>query len=179
MEIYDLLKKDHREVKKLFEQAKEALEDDNYVQAEKLFYKIRTELTAHAKSEEEVFYQPLKLLAKSEDDEELSWEGQEEHHVIYLLINELSRLDAREESWKAKLTVLSELVDHHVEEEEGDIFKAAKKLFSDEEAEEIADQMMALKDRYKGMIDEALEEDVELLTHPMRKIPGEGARPSL
>ncbi|MFV3409636.1 hemerythrin domain-containing protein [Bdellovibrio bacteriovorus] len=178
MQIYELLKKDHREVKKMFEQAQGALDDGNLFEAEKVFYKMRTELTAHSKSEEEVFYQPLKALARDEKSEELSWEGQEEHHVIALLLNELSRISVNEDAWKAKLTVLSELVDHHVEEEEGEIFKVAKKHFSDAEAEEIAEQMTALKERYKTMIDDALEEDVEIFTHPMRKIPSEGLRPS-
>lgn len=48
----------------------------------------------------------------------------EEHLVIALLLNELSRMDVDDTDWKAKLTVLSEIVDHHVEEEEGEIFKA-------------------------------------------------------
>ncbi len=112
MLIYDLLKKDHREVKSLFEEIKSNLEDENFNEVEALFETLRTELTAHAKAEQEVFYEPLKASTEREEGEDVSWEGEEEHHVIALLLNELSRLEVNGEDWKAKLTVLSEIVDH-------------------------------------------------------------------
>lgn len=167
MQIYELLKKDHREVKKLFEEIKECLEAEQFYQAESLYETLKTELTAHSKAEQEVFYEPLKVASEEQEGEELVWEGEEEHHVIALLLNELSRIKADEEEWKGKLTVLSEIVDHHVEEEEGEIFKEAKKCFSDEDAERIAQNMQDLKEEYKGMVDSALAEDIELFLHPM------------
>ncbi|WP_374073471.1 hemerythrin domain-containing protein [Bdellovibrio bacteriovorus] len=168
MLIYELLKNDHREVKKMFEKIKDCLEDEDLSKAETIFDTLKTELAAHAKAEEEVFYEPLRIASRDEEGEDLAWEGNEEHHVISLLLNELSRMDVDDKDWKAKLTVLSEIVDHHVEEEEGEIFKEAKKCFSDEEAREIAKNMEELKDLYKDRIDEALSEDVEILMHPMR-----------
>ncbi|WII72578.1 hemerythrin domain-containing protein [Bdellovibrio sp. 22V] len=164
--IYEVLEKDHREVETLFEEIEDALENDRDMVPE-LFDTLKTELTAHAKAEQEVFYEPLKVMAEDEEGHELSWEGGEEHHVICLLLNELSRIPFDSDQWAAKLKVLSELVDHHVEEEEEEIFKEAKKVFSNDDARQMAESLEELKEVYKGKIDEALAEDVELFMHPM------------
>ncbi|UOF01319.1 hemerythrin domain-containing protein [Bdellovibrio reynosensis] len=171
MTIYELLKKDHREVEKLFKQIEECMDEEEFDQAESLFDTLRTELTAHSKAEAEVFYQPLKMVAKNDEGEDLAWEGEQEHHVVALMLNELSRLraEADEEEYKSKIKVLCELVDHHVEEEEGEIFPEAKKVFSNKEAEEIGRNFQELKERYKGMVDAALAEDIAILMNPIAK----------
>ncbi len=166
-QIYELLEKDHREVQSLLQQIEDALEDEDFDHAEDLFQKAKAELTAHSKAEEEVFYEPLKVVSLEEEGEELAWEGEEEHHVVALLLNELSRLGADEDAWKAKLKVLSELVDHHIEEEEGEIFEEARKCFSDEDAEEIAENFEELKETYLSMVDEALAADIEIFNNPV------------
>lgn len=168
MLIYDLLKKDHREVKHLFQRIEECLENQQYSEAEATFEELRMELTAHAKAEQESFYEPLFLLSREKEGKDLAWEGEEEHHVIALLLNELSRMEIDDGSWKAKVKVLSEIVDHHVQEEEGDIFKEAKKCFSNAEAQKIADNMKTLKEQYKEMVDSVLAQDIEILMNPMR-----------
>ncbi|HEY8271142.1 MAG TPA: hemerythrin domain-containing protein [Pseudobdellovibrionaceae bacterium] len=173
MEIYEILKNDHQEVKDLFEDIDEFLRNGNFEEAESAFETLRVELTAHSKAEQEVFYQPLKVISEDlEDDEvsgeELLGEAEQEHHLVALLLNELSRLDVEEEDWKAKLTVLQELVDHHIETEEGEIFDEARKCFSAEEAEMIAENMQDLKEKYKGMIESALAEDIALFNQPIR-----------
>ncbi|WP_413568410.1 hemerythrin domain-containing protein [Bdellovibrio sp. HCB117] len=165
--IYDMLKKDHREVEQLFEKIEDCLDGEEYAEAEHLFDTLKTELTAHAKAEEQVFYEPLKTAAKEKEGEELAWEGGEEHHVMALLLNELSRMDAEEEEWKAKIKVLCEIVEHHVEEEEGEIFPQAKKWFTKEQEQQIAEDMKEMKNKYKTKVEEALEEDIEILMHPL------------
>ncbi|WII70734.1 hemerythrin domain-containing protein [Bdellovibrio sp. 22V] len=167
MTIYELLKKDHREVKDLFEEINSSLEDEDFREVENLFNTLKVNLASHAKAEEEVFYRPLRLVSKDFKGEELTWEGEQEHHVVALLLNELSRISFEDEEWKAKIKVLSELVDHHVAEEEGEIFSKAKKVFSSDEAETIAQNMERLKDKYKGMIDNALAGDIEVFNKPI------------
>lgn len=167
MDIYELLKKDHSEVKKLIKEIEDQLDEENFDEAQELFQTLKTELVAHSKAEEEVFYHPLKSLVKEKEKEELTWEGEQEHHVIALLINELSRMEPEEEEWKAKLRVLSDLLEHHIEEEEGEFFTKAKKNFSSDEANEIAENMEELKEQYKEIIESALAEDMEILMGPL------------
>jgi hypothetical protein len=59
-------------------------------------------------------------------------EAYEEHHVVKLVLNELPQISAMDERFEAKMTVLEELIDHHVEEEEKEMFKAAQRLGADE-----------------------------------------------
>ena len=166
MQIYDLLTQQHREVADIFKKIRSSLDSDKEKIPE-LFEKLKVELTSHLKSEQEVFYKPLRVLTKEPQGRKLSWEGDEEHHVICLLLNELARTDLESEEWAAKIKVLNEIVDHHVKEEESETFAAARKTFDRDEAEQIAQNMIELQDIYKGMIDRALDEDVEIFSHPM------------
>lgn len=167
MTIYEVLKRDHRHVEHLFKRIDKALSKKDFSEVPELFDELKTELTAHSKAEQEVFYQPLKVLSASPEGKDLSWEGEEEHHLIRLLLSELSRVPFHSEEWSAKMKVLNEVVDHHVEEEEEEIFKKARMVFSDEETEQIAEDMEALKAIYKTQIDETLDEDVQLLLRPI------------
>lgn len=167
-QIYDVLISDHRNVEDLFNQIESALDSGLYINAEELFEQLKISLTAHAKAEEEVFYEPLKIITRREDGgSDLIWEGTEEHHVASLILNELSRLDVEEPSWKSKLSVLCDLIASHVHEEENRIFNEARKYFSKEESHEMAHNFFELKEEYKTMVDEALAEDIELLLNPI------------
>lgn len=172
MEIYEILKNDHVEVKDLFEQIEDFLRNRNFEEAENAFETLRINLTAHSKAEQEVFYQPLKIASEDLEEEvageKLIGEAEQEHHIVALLLNELSRMDAEDEDWKMKIAVLKEMVDHHIEHEEGDIFAEAKRCFSPEEAELIAENMQDLKEKYKGMIESALAEDIALFEKPIK-----------
>lgn len=167
MTIYELLRRDHRHVDHLFKRIEKALDREDLSEVPELFDELKTELTAHSKAEQEVFYQPIKVLARTEEGKEYTWEGDEEHHVIRLLLNELSRLPFRSQEWAAKIKVLCEVVEHHVQEEESEIFNEGKKIFSDEEAEKIAESMESLKEIYKTQVDESLSEDLALLQKPI------------
>ncbi|MGZ3747143.1 MAG: hemerythrin domain-containing protein [Pseudobdellovibrionaceae bacterium] len=168
MEIYEILKKDHQEVKDLFEQIENSLKEKNYDEAESAFEELRVKITAHAKAEQEVFYQPLKMVSEDSKSEDLIGEAEQEHHLIALLLNELSRMDPDAEEWKAKMTVLNEMVNHHFEEEEGEIFSVAQECFSAQDAEEIAENMQDLKQKYTETIDSALAEDIALFNQPLK-----------
>jgi hemerythrin superfamily protein len=141
MQILQVLKKDHDEVKALLSQLASTGERAAKKRAQ-IFAKIKTELTAHSHAEERVFYQSLKAHDDAKDD---ALEGVVEHDVVERLMEEMAREPAGEETWTAKATVLKELVEHHVKEEEGGLFKKARKLFDKKALEEMGAEMKAEK----------------------------------
>ena len=143
MQILQYLKKDHEEVKSLLEQLTNTSERATK-KREQIFTKIKTELTAHAHAEERVFYEPLKEHEESKPD---ALEGDVEHKIVERLMEEMAAEPMGEETWTAKATVLKELVEHHVKEEEGDFFKKARKIFSKQELEEMGAEMDAEKQK--------------------------------
>jgi hemerythrin superfamily protein len=142
--IYTLLKTDHETVSGLFEQM-EASEDS--ATRVRLVAKLKSELMAHAQAEDVVFYQPLKAAEATRD---LILEAEEEHRVVTRLLGELERLSAENEKWKARLTVLKELVEHHVEEEEGEMFKKARGTFDAAQERELGRAFLAEKKRLQA-----------------------------
>jgi hemerythrin superfamily protein len=141
-----LLKRDHANVKELFAQVDE-LGDRADASRKKLFRKIDTELTVHSRIEESIFYPAFKQRADESDEVQEVLEAYEEHALVKTLIGELEDLDPKDETYRPKLTVLNELVDHHVKEEEGTLFKMARQLFDKDELNELGDRLSAAKDR--------------------------------
>jgi hypothetical protein len=141
MNIYELLKKDHETVKSLFAELEGTTEEQGD-EREELFQTLKQELSVHALAEEKFFYP---LLLEEEESEEIALEAVEEHKVVKKLLKELeaNRKDTKE--WAAKLKVLQENVEHHVEEEEGELFEKAEDIISEELAAEIAAQVEAFK----------------------------------
>lgn len=165
MTIYQILKQQHREVARLFKQIEKTEETDTIALTD-LFETLKIELGSHAKAEEQVLYQKLKLRAKDEDDIDISLEGKEEHHVAALLLNELSIVDIGCGDWFAKFSVLKELIEHHVKEEESEIFEAARKYFSRADANTLAEEYLKLQEELKPKIDESLREDIKIFHQP-------------
>ena len=139
-----LLTADHRSVKALF-QAFEKLKDNEDAADEKadLVERICTELTIHAAIEEEIFY-PAVREAIEEDD--LMDEADVEHASAKDLIAQLESADPGDDHYDAKVTVLGEMIDHHVKEEEGEMFPKVRKSGMDLAAlgQEIAERKQAL-----------------------------------
>jgi len=144
MDALKLLKEDHKKVKTLFGEVEE-LGDRASTQRKKLFQKIDEELTIHAKIEETIFYPEFRRRAANGEEKEEVLEAYEEHGLVKTLIGELENLDPKDETYKPKLSVLKELVEHHVKEEEGPMFKMARELFEPEELDEIGERIMAAK----------------------------------
>jgi hemerythrin superfamily protein len=122
-----LLKKDHQVVKKLFAQVQQlghTVADQDKKSA--IFDKIKNALTIHAMIEEEIFY-PAVRKARAEHVRDEVREAYEEHKQIKSLIAELSNTSPTDETYNMKLKVLKEDVEHHVREEEGEMFPDAKK----------------------------------------------------
>jgi hemerythrin-like domain-containing protein len=137
MDAISMLKKDHDKVKDLLEELERTTERGVKTRSE-LFATIKGELTVHEIIEEEIFYPALKSHPRAED---IVLEGYEEHHVVDLLMGELENLDVADETWGAKAKVMKENVEHHIEEEEGDMFKQARRVFDRQELEDLGEQM--------------------------------------
>jgi hemerythrin superfamily protein len=139
-----LLKKQHKDVRGLFE---EVLEVEDPESRRQLCERIGQELMVHTKIEEEIFYPAVRELG--DKGEEMVAEAFEEHHVVDLVLAELPEVDPEDERFHAKMTVLQELVDHHAKEEEKEMFKLAQKLGRTELAE-LGERMEARAAELKG-----------------------------
>lgn len=138
MKATDLLKKQHRQVEKLFKQG-EKTEDPR--QRRQIMEQIANELKLHTKIEEEVFYPAVRREMGTSKAEEMVDEAFEEHHVVDLVLAELPKVDPEDERFEAKMTVLSELVEHHVQEEEEEMFPMAEKKLGRDRLNELGQQM--------------------------------------
>lgn len=140
MDAIELLETQHREVEELFELFDEAETKD---EKRRIFEKIGDSLAAHGTIEEKVFYPA----AYKRDEEELSdmlREAVEEHLVMKRIITDLLSMTPDDENFEAKVKVLKEQVEHHVEEEESDLFPTAKKELSKESLETMGAGMEAM-----------------------------------
>lgn len=126
MKATELLKKQHRSVHALFGELKKL----KGASRRKVMDQIGAELAHHMAIEEDVFY-PAVCELDTKRTKEMIAEAFEEHHVLRLVLAEIPRVDPDDERFEAKMTVLAEIVKHHVEEEETEMFKAAAKLGDD------------------------------------------------
>jgi hemerythrin superfamily protein len=147
MNVIELLKKDHQTVSGLFKTFESAKESENQDQMEQTAAQICEELTAHATVEEELFYPAVEARAGGEDEkaEDSVKESHEEHALVKQLVGELQGMGPDDEQFEAKVKVLKDLVEHHVEEEEGTLMPRAKKLLSSEELDEMGTRVEARK----------------------------------
>ena len=143
MIIYDELKKDHDQVREMMTRIEE-MSSRASTSKVKLFAEMKAALTAHLRAEEKIFYDAIKPDKRAHD---AALEGYEEHHVADLLMREISRLSPSDEKWIAKFTVLKENVAHHVEEEEGEIWAKARKIFDEARAEELGEAFVSEKEK--------------------------------
>jgi hypothetical protein len=141
MDAITLLKTDHDKVKELLAELETTTERGVKTRTE-LFATIKGELTVHEIIEEEIFYPELKAHPKAKD---IVLEGYEEHHVVDLLMGELEALPVDDEAWGPKSLVMKENIEHHIEEEEGEMFKQARSVFDEAELEELGAEMEARK----------------------------------
>jgi hemerythrin-like domain-containing protein len=143
MDVFTLLKTDHEKVSGIFAKLEETTERAAKTRGE-LFAQLKQELDVHAHIEETIFYPAIKQEAETR---QITLEGFEEHHVIKTLLKELEGQSVETEQWTAKLKVLKENVEHHVEEEEGEMFKGAREVLSKEQIEDLGARMEAEKKR--------------------------------
>lgn len=140
MDAIALLTEDHAKVKAMFEQY-EGLGDRAHATKQKLAMQICTELTKHATAEEEIFYPAVRAATKEDD---LVDEATVEHASAKDLIEQIMSMASSDELFDAKVKVLGEQIDHHVEEEEGEMFPKARKAGLDLVA--LGEEIQARKD---------------------------------
>lgn len=142
MNAIELLKQDHNKVSQLFQKVKGSEESEH----EDLFEKIKEELEVHTHIEETCFYPKIKEEPELED---IVLEGIEEHHQAKVFLRELSALTDDSRKFEPKLQVLMESVEHHVQEEEGEMFPKIMELFDEQVLEELGREMEKEKQNFK------------------------------
>jgi iron-sulfur cluster repair protein YtfE (RIC family) len=141
MNAIDLLEDDHRKVKKMLAEGEKTTERAEVTRSD-LYATLRREMEAHERIEEEIFYPALKQHPKARD---IVLEGFEEHHVVDEIMGEIGETDVTDETWAAKFKVMKESIEHHIEEEEGEMFPKARQAFYKDELEALGARMLELK----------------------------------
>lgn len=140
--IYDILIREHKVVADLFQQA---LRDNS----RETLLKIKAEIDPHMAGEEELFYS---VLEQKEELLDLVNHAYEEHDEARSIMSELEGMKEKDKNWTSKIKELKESIEHHVEEEESEVFEEARKVISQKKAEEIAQQYLEFKQTFKGQM---------------------------
>jgi hemerythrin-like domain-containing protein len=132
--LFDALRKDHRRFQQLLRQMLNAGAEGKVKEQHDLLSTLTSELLQHMYGEESGLYRMLK---EHEESKLVAHEGFEEHHIARIVLDELRGLSPSEESFEGKAKVLSDLADHHIEEEEEELFEKAEDVLSHEEAGQV------------------------------------------
>jgi hemerythrin-like domain-containing protein len=135
-----LLEKDHRRFERLMEEGEETTARARKRRKDVLST-LAAEIAAHERKEERILYPALKRHREARD---IVLEGYQEHHVADVLVSELKSMDPADERWGAKFKVLKESLEHHIEEEEGHMFRTARSVLGRDRLEELGRRMQAL-----------------------------------
>jgi len=141
-DVRALLVKDHEEAKAL---AKEMHETASPTRRMTLLGKLKPALTAHSRTEEKVVYDALLRVRANDASHELGDEGYVEHSLVDELLSTLSSISASTERWKATAKVLHELLEHHIQEEESDVFALLGEHYDRDELQTMGAQFQRLK----------------------------------
>jgi hemerythrin superfamily protein len=145
MNAIELLKADHEKVRGLFEELTNTTSRAEKTRTQ-LLAKLRLELDVHTLIEEEIFYPAFREAASGADDKELIFEALEEHRAAgELVLPDLLETEVASERFGGRAKVLKELVEHHADEEEKDMFPKARKLLGREQLDELGAQMAERK----------------------------------
>lgn len=164
-----MLKSDHATVKRLLRELSES-GDRAVKQRETLVAQIERELKMHAQLEEEIFYPAFKAAARGKEAEDLFYEAAEEHHIVDMVLPALKAANPKSKEFKAKATVLKELVEHHIKDEETEMFVEARKLLNDDQLRELGDMMQGRRDTIEAMWDNPLLRPVKKLQSVAHKM---------
>ena len=145
VDVFEMLKSDHRHVQDLFSKFEDADKRTRTAIAEEAL----NGLEVHAALEEELVYPAI---AEVVEEKDIVNEAKEEHHVAKFLIKELRKMDAGEEEFATKFKVLGEIVKHHIEEEEGEMFPQAEEggLETEELSQDVMKRKEKLMQKYEG-----------------------------
>ncbi len=146
MDIYEALATDHAKVKQLLNQLVNLNEENSEVRHQ-LISHIRDELIPHSRAEEAVLYNSLRMMDASKS---LAMHGYAEHMMAEGLLRSLQVMDKLDTTWKTIAKKLRDALEHHIREEESEMFSAGRKLFTEDEAVSMAETFNALKPEIKG-----------------------------
>ena len=151
-DAFALITADHKRVRSLFKEFESLKDEGDDDRKAALVETICNELTVHARVEEEIFYPALREVI---EDEDLMDEADIEHASAKQLIAQIEQLQVGGDHYDATVTVLSEYIDHHVKEEEGEMFSKARKADIDSAVlgEEMAVRKAELKEEL-GIVDD-------------------------
>lgn len=152
-----LLTADHDKVKKMFKQFEKMHEEGDDGEAEALAKMICQELTVHATIEEEIFYPEVR---DAIDDGDLLDEAEVEHASAKDLIAQIEGMSSGDDKFAAKVMVLGEYINHHVKEEQDEMFPKARRAKLD--MEELGERLMQRKQELQGELGMDVEEEVEM-----------------
>ncbi|MCO7519121.1 MULTISPECIES: hemerythrin domain-containing protein [unclassified Pseudomonas] len=149
MNAIDLLTQDHKLVKKLLEELSATTERAVKKRAE-LLQRIELELRIHTELEEQILYPAIKQ-AGGKEEEKMYYEAKEEHRTVdSLVLPDLLQTETGTVEFAGRVKVMKELLEHHIEEEESELFPTAKKLLGKVALEEMGQAMEAQKKLLKG-----------------------------
>ncbi|MGE1173046.1 hemerythrin domain-containing protein [Pseudomonas sp. BW7P1] len=148
MNAIDLLKADHEKVKSILGQLSDSTERATKKRAE-LLDKLEMEITIHTRLEEEILYPAFKAAGSKEQDV-MYYEAKEEHRTVdSLVLPDLKETDPGTPEFAGRVKVVKELLEHHIEEEEKEMFPQARKLLGKARLDELGEQMEAMKSACK------------------------------
>ena len=142
-----LLKTDHKEVRKLLDELEDA---ETGSERKALVERIEREVKIHSTIEEEIFYPAFKAAVEEDEDEALFYEAREEHGLVDEIMEKLGRGDPASPEYMARCKVLRDLITHHADEEEGEMFPCAKKHMEKEQLDELGQRLQARKSELKA-----------------------------
>lgn len=150
MDAIQLLKEDHKKVRGLLGQLTDTTSRAEKTRTE-LLATIRKEIEVHTTIEEEIFYPAFREAAKNAEDREMFFEAIEEHHAAGdLVLPDLLGTEVTSDKFGGRAKVLKELIEHHADEEESDMFKRARELLSREQLETLGTRMQERKRELGG-----------------------------
>jgi len=164
-----MLKSDHATVKRLLREL-DATSERAIKERERLVNQIEREVKMHSQIEEEVFYPAFKAAAEKSDAEDLFYEATEEHHLVDIELPSLKAANPKSPEFGAKAKVLKDLLEHHIREEEGQMFVKARQLFDDDQLRQLGDLMQARKDSAEAMWNNPLLRPVKKLQSAAQKL---------
>ena len=146
-DIFDQLKREHKTLKDILSKT----EDASVSKRKSYLKQIEEELVPHARGEEKTLYALLYERSKDQDKEKalkLTHEAYEEHLAVDKLLADLKKIDVNHETWLGKFMVIKENIEHHIKEEEEDLFAKARQLVSEDEYEQLLDAYIDAKEGF-------------------------------
>jgi hemerythrin-like domain-containing protein len=164
-----MLKSDHATLKRLLRELN-ATTERAVKERQRLVNEIEREVKIHSQIEEEVFYPAFLTKAENTEAEDLFYEAAEEHHVVDMVLPALKAANPKSHEYSAKAKVLKELIEHHIKEEENEMFTKARQLFTDVQLRQLGDAMKVRRDAAQAMWDSTLLRPVKKMQSVAHKL---------